>query len=292
MGTCAAGNRRSSTRRTADRCQSEKTRLVCVGGASNLLGTINDVGSMCRKAREAGAWTYIDAVQSAPHIVTDVQAMGCDFLACSAYKFFGPHQGILYGRRDVLERLEPYKVRPAPDTLPWCFETGTQSHEGMAGTAAAVDYFAWVGREMADAGADRRSAVTAGMELMVEYEKALSRHLIDGLGSLPGVTVHGITADDALDRRVPTVIFTHDTMAPKDIASALAAENIFVWSGHNYALEAARARALQRHGRDRHAGRGARAHPRGLNASGPGFRRIDVAHAAIQIRKAAMRGLP
>jgi len=224
-----------------DKVLSDKTRLVCVGGASNLLGTLNDVESMCRKARDAGAWTYIDAVQSAPHVVTDVQAMGCDFLACSAYKFFGPHQGILYGRREVLEQLEPYKVRPAPDTLPWCFETGTQSHEGMAGTAAAVDYFAWIGREMANGGTDRRSAVTAGMALMVEYEKTLSRHLIDGLESLAGVTVHGVTAADALYRRVPTVVFTHETMPPKAIAAALADENIFVWSGHNYALEAARA---------------------------------------------------
>ena len=223
-----------------DQVLSDRTRLVCVGGASNLLGTLNDIESMCRKAREHGAWTYIDAVQSAPHVVTDVQKLGCDFLACSAYKFFGPHQGILFGRREVLETLSPYKVRPAPDDIPGCFETGTQSHEGMAGTAAAVDYFAWIGSTQAGATGSRQALAWAGMELLVEYEKTLSRHLIDGLRSFDGVRVHGITDADALDRRVPTVVFTHETMAPHEIASKLGEENIFVWSGHNYAVEAAK----------------------------------------------------
>ena len=223
-----------------DQVLSERTRLVCVGGASNLLGTLNDIESMCRKARERGAWTYIDAVQSAPHVVTDVERIGCDFLACSAYKFFGPHQGILYGRREVLESLAPYKVRPAPDSIPGCFETGTQSHEGMAGTAAAVDYFAWVGSEMGDATGSRQARVRAGIELLVDYELTLSRQLIDGLKSLDGVTIHGITDEAALERRVPTVVFTHARMAPQEIAASLGEENIFVWSGHNYAVEAAK----------------------------------------------------
>ena len=117
----------------------DKTKLVCVGGASNLTGTINDIQSISGMAHDAGAWTYVDAVQSVPHVSTDVQDLGCDFLVCSASKFFGPHQGILWGRREVLESLEAYKVRPAPEELPGCFETGTQSHEGMAGTLAAVD---------------------------------------------------------------------------------------------------------------------------------------------------------
>ena len=125
-----------------DELLTERTRLVCVGGASNLTGTINDVKGICAKARAAGALTYIDGVQSVPHVATDVQDLDCDFLVCSPYKFFGPHQGVLWGRRDVLEQLEPYKVRPAPESIPGCFETGTQSHEGYAGTAAAVDYFA------------------------------------------------------------------------------------------------------------------------------------------------------
>jgi cysteine desulfurase family protein (TIGR01976 family) len=225
----------------------DRTRLVCVGGASNLTGTINDVAAISAMARDAGALSYIDAVQLAPHVSMDVQALGCDFLVCSAYKFFGPHQGILWGRRDVLERLEPYKLRPAPEEIPGCFETGTQSHEGMAGTTAAVDYFAWIGRTMAqeirnpDERLDSRGRqVRAGLDFLFEYEKGLAMHLIDGLQQLPGVTIQGITDAAAMERRVPTVAFTVDGKDPDAIAAALGRENIFVWSGHNYAVETAR----------------------------------------------------
>ncbi len=218
----------------------ERTRLVCVCAASNLTGTINDIRSICRMARDAGAWTYIDAVQSAPHMVNDVQDFGCDFLVCSPYKFFGPHQGVLWGRREVLEALEPYKVRPAPESIPWCFSPGTASHEGMAGTAAAVDYFAWIGERMADGTGDRRQKLRAGMEAIVEYEQTLARHLVQGLQSLPGITIHGITAEEAMSRRAPTVAFTHERRGPDDLARELAAENIFAWSGHNYAVEVAK----------------------------------------------------
>lgn len=223
-----------------DELLTDRTRLVCVGAASNLTGTLNDVATICARARAAGALTYIDAVQSVPHVVTDVQAIGCDFLACSAYKFFGPHQGVLYGRGDVLERLEAYKVRPAPAEVPGRFEPGTQSHEGLAGTTAAVDYFAWIGETMAGA-RGRPAALRAAMGMLFDYEKSLAAHLIGGLRELEGVTVQGITAHDALDRRVPTVSFTHERLAPDAIALALAGENIFAWSGHNYAIEAARA---------------------------------------------------
>ncbi len=222
----------------------DRTRLVCVCAASNLTGTINDVEAMCRTAREAGAWTYIDAVQSAPHVVNDVQAFGCDFLVCSPYKFFGPHQGVLWGRRDVLEVLEPYKVRPAPTEIPWSFAPGTASHEGMAGTAAAVGYFAWVGETMAGASGGRREKLCAGMSAIAEYEQGLSAYLVDGLQSLPGVTIHGITDTEAMSRRGPTVAFTHERRAPDDIARALAAANIFAWSGHNYAVEVAKSLGL------------------------------------------------
>jgi len=221
-----------------------RTRLVCVGGASNLTGTINDAKTICAKARDAGAWSFIDAVQSAPHIPSDVQNIGCDFFVCSAYKFFGPHQGILWGRRDVLEQLEPYKVRPAPDELPWCFETGTPSYEGMAGTTAAIDYFAWIGETMADSPEsdnDRRQHLCSGLGLLFDYEKTLAERLISGLQEISGVRIQGISASDAMDRRVPTVSFTHDRHAPAVIAAALAERNIFVWSGYNYALETARA---------------------------------------------------
>jgi cysteine desulfurase family protein (TIGR01976 family) len=231
-----------------DQLLNERTRLVCVGGASNLLGTINDVAGICSRARAAGAWTYIDAVQSVPHLVTDVQAIGCDFLVCSAYKFFGTHQGILWGRKDCLEKLEPYKVRPAPEELPWNFEPGTQSHEGIAGVAAAIDYFAWLGETMAEpgklAGGGRRALLAAAMERLFDYEQMLSARLLDGLAALSGIRVQGITAADALARRVPTVSFTHDRVAPSRLADALGQRNFFVWSGHNYAIEPARALGL------------------------------------------------
>ncbi|MDJ0905612.1 MAG: cysteine desulfurase-like protein [Woeseiaceae bacterium] len=231
-----------------DSLLNDKTRLVCVGGASNLTGTINDVKSICAKARAAGAWSFIDAVQSAPHIVSDVQDFGCDFFVSSAYKFFGPHQGILWGRRDVLEQLQPYKVRPAPDTLPWCFETGTQSHEGMAGTAAAVDYFAWIGTEMAGAKGSRREAICGALDLLFEYERELADRLVRGLMDIDGVRVLGITDEAAMSRRVPTVSFVHDRHRPSHIAKALAERNIFAWSGHNYALELARALDIEKSG--------------------------------------------
>ena len=230
-----------------DELLSDRTRLVCVGGASNLTGTINDVATICAKAKSAGAWTYIDAVQSAPHIVTDVQQFDCDFLVCSAYKFFGPHQGILWGRRDVLEQLEPYKVRPAPEELPWCFEPGTQSHEGMAGTGAAVDYFAAIGAEVS-AASSRRDRLIAALESLFAYEKTLADRLVAGLQLIPGVRVQGISESAAMERRVPTVAFTHDGHEPRAIASALAERNIFVWSGHNYALEVARALGILEQG--------------------------------------------
>jgi cysteine desulfurase family protein (TIGR01976 family) len=218
----------------------ERTRLLCVGGASNMTGTLNDVETICAKAKAAGVLTYIDGVQSVPHVATDVQAIGCDFLACSPYKFFGPHQGVLWGRRELLEQLEPYKVRPATSAIPECFETGTQSHEGFAGVKASVDYFAWIGQSMAGASSGR-PALRAAMDMLFAYEKLLATQLIEGLLDIDGVTVHGITSPDAMERRVPTVAFTHDKVAPGYIAESLAKENIFVWNGHYYAVEVAKA---------------------------------------------------
>ena len=230
-----------------DEVITDRTRLVCVAGASNLTGTINNVTAICSTARAAGAMSYIDGVQSAPHVATDVQEIGCDFFVCSSYKFYGPHQGILWGRREVLEQLEPYKVRPSPAELPWCFETGTQSHEGFAGITATVEYFAAIGRSMADDYHDRwsqfsgnRQHVHAAIDLLFDYEKSLASHLISGLTAIDGVTVQGITDAGAMDRRVPTVSFTHAQASPDSIAKALAERNIFVWSGHNYAVEVAK----------------------------------------------------
>lgn len=230
-----------------DKVLTERTRLVCIGGASNLTGTLNDVKSLCGKARDAGAWSFIDAVQSAPHELPDVQGFDCDFLACSAYKFFGPHESVLWGRREILEMLQPYKLRPAPEQLPWRFETGTQSHEAIAGTGAAIDYFASLG-ETAQAKSNRRDNLVRGFTAMFEYEKSLASRLIAGLQDIAGVTVQGITDPDAMDRRVPTVSFTHTKHRPEVIAQALTAQNIFLWSGHNYAIEPATALGLMEAG--------------------------------------------
>ena len=228
-----------------DNVLTDRTKLVCIGGASNLTGTIHDVKAIAARAREAGAMTFIDAVQYVPHVSTDVQEIGADFLVCSAYKFFGPHQGILWGRRDILERLEPYKVRTAPDSIPDCFETGTQSHEGMAGTIAAVDYFSMIGETMATGYHDRypafegrRKFVHAAMDCLFDAEATLAGQLVDGLRGLPGVRIHGITDPAAMKRRVPTVSFSVDGVDPEVIGAELGARNIFVWTGNFYAVEA------------------------------------------------------
>jgi len=231
-----------------DELLSERTRLVCLNHASNMTGTINDVRSLTAKAHSVGALVYIDSVQYAPHGIIDVQDIGCDFLVCSPYKFYGPHMGVLWGREEVLKSLDPYKVRPAGSELPDCFELGTLSHEAMAGVTATVDYFAWAGKSLADdtyrarysaAGNERRQHVCAGMQFLSDYELPLTQQLISGLQALPGVTVHGITDASAMDRRVPTISFTAEGHRPGDIAAALGRQNIYVWDGHNYAIEPA-----------------------------------------------------
>jgi cysteine desulfurase family protein (TIGR01976 family) len=225
-----------------------RTRLVALNYASNATGTVNDVRAMTAavKAAAPDALVYVDAVQLAPHRLIDVRAIGCDFLVCSAYKFFGPHQGVLWGRGDLLASLSPYKVRPAEDTLPARFETGTLSHEGMAGTLGAVEYLAWIGRDLAPAAparvgeSERRQAIRTAFSVLEAYERGLTRHLIDGLRKMPGVTIQGITDPAAFDRRVPTVSFIHERLTPSEMSASFAAENIFVWDGHNYALEVIR----------------------------------------------------
>ena len=214
---------------------SSRTRIVAVGYASNAVGTVNDVRRIVELAREAGALTFIDAVQYAPHAAIDVQALGCDFLTCSAYKFFGPHVGALYGRLELLERLTAYKVRPAGDQPPDKFETGTLNHEGIAGTRAAIEYLAGLGDEVPD-GASRRARILAGMHALEEHERRLCRQLLEGLARIPGLRVWGIADPARLDERVPTVSFTMDRHSPREIAEQLARAGIFVWSGHFYAL--------------------------------------------------------
>jgi cysteine desulfurase family protein (TIGR01976 family) len=216
---------------------SERTRLVAVGCASNATGTINPVQQICQWAREAGALTFLDAVHYAPHALIDVEQFGCDFLTCSAYKFFGPHVGIAWGKRDLLEQLEPYKLRAAPDSLPGRWMTGTQNHEGIAGTLAAVDYLADLGRGLTEkSDCPRREALVDAYEAIGHHERDLAKHLLDGLRSIPGITVWGIDDPHRLHERFPTVSVTHDRRSPAEIARQLGERGVFVWHGNYYAL--------------------------------------------------------
>lgn len=214
----------------------ERTRLVAVGCASNVVGTINPVRQICQWARRAGALSFLDAVHYAPHDLIDVEDWGCDFLACSAYKFFGPHVGILFGRREILETLQPYKLRPAPNELPGRWMTGTQNHECIMGTTAAIDYLAGLGRTGESDSKPRRQALTTAYQAIRSYEQHLLVRLLDGLDQLDGLKIWGITNRDQLDRRMPTVSVTHDRLSPKALAGKLASAGIFVWHGNNYAL--------------------------------------------------------
>ncbi len=215
----------------------EQTKLVAVGYASNATGTVNDVGTIIGWAREVGALTFVDAVQYAPHGLIDVRALGCDFLACSSYKFFGPHSGQLFGKREHLERLEAYRVRPAGDLPPDKWETGTQNHEGMAGVTAAIDYLAGLGVEYGGAGPaeSRRDKLTAAWSVISAYERMLTERLVDGLLSVPGVRIFGLTEQGDLDSRVATVSLRKQGTTPEQLAQALAEENIFAWNGSFYA---------------------------------------------------------
>jgi len=215
-----------------DRLLNPRTRLVAVGFASNAVGTVNPVTEIVRRAHQAGALCFVDAVQYAPHRAIDVQALDCDFLAVSAYKFFGPHLGVLYGKHEHLSRLRAYKVRPAPAEPPGKFETGTSIHENIAGTLGALEYLAGLG------GAPRpeRTPLVQGMDAILPYEQALSRALLERLESVPGLHVWGLTDPERIDERVPTVSFTIDKRKPRQVAERLAAHGINVWDGNFYAL--------------------------------------------------------
>ncbi|MER8373734.1 cysteine desulfurase-like protein [Mesorhizobium sp. M1406] len=214
----------------------DRTRLVALNYASNLTGSINRVKALTAISRNAGAIVYVDAVQFAPHGLIDVQDIGCDFLICSAYKFFGPHMGILWGRRDVIDGLKPYKCRCSSNDLPERFELGTPQIELMAGLTAAVDYFADLGAAAGEGGSRRRKIAKA-FDVSTAYENPLAQRLVDGLSDIGGLTIHGITDPKQLGDRVPTVSFTVDGIVPETIVRQMNAENIFLWSGHNYAWE-------------------------------------------------------
>jgi len=222
-----------------------KPKIVAFGYASNATGTINPARQLTKMAKESGALVYIDAVQYAPHGPIDVQALGCDFLVCSAYKFFGPHVGALYGKLELLEGLKAYKVRPAPKDPPGKWMTGTQNHEGISGVLGALEYFEWLAGRFADAQklslaeegfAGRRLNLKAAMTAVRAYEFELSRALIETIEAVPGTHIHGLTDMKRLDERVPTVSFTLEGKHPREIAEALGKEGFYVWDGNYYAL--------------------------------------------------------
>ena len=234
---------------------SERTKVVAVGYASNAVGTINDVATVVRWAKEAGAISYIDAVQYAPHGPIDVRALGCDFLALSPYKFFGPHMGVVYGRLPLLERLAAYKVRPAEDEPPDKWETGTQNHEGAAGLLGTMEYLADLGRAWQDVYASRfpgmsgrRLELHCAMAMMQEYERGLIGRLLAGLATIPGARIYGLTAEEDLPRRVPTVALTIEGHSPRELARALGDRGIFAWDGNYYAITLMERLGLEEHG--------------------------------------------
>ncbi len=215
---------------------SPRTRLVAVGCASNAVGTINPVQRIAEWAHAVGALVFLDAVHFAPHGLMDVTAWDCDFLACSAYKFFGPHVGILYGKREFLETLPAYKLRPVPDRIPDRWMTGTQSHEGIAGVLAAVEYLAEIGRSIDSSVRFRRDALKQAFAAIAVYERDLCGRLLQGLAKLSSIQVLGIRDAGRLNERVPTVSFIHSSLTPRAVAEHLDRRGIFAWHGNFYAL--------------------------------------------------------
>lgn len=226
----------------------KKTKLVAVGYASNAVGTINPVAEITKLAHSVGALMFVDAVHYAPHGAIDVQALDCDFLACSPYKFFGPHMGTLYGKREHLMRFSPYKVRPAPDALPDRWETGTQVQELIAGIAAAVEYLAALGKRHDPSAQDRRSALLAAYRVTHEHEMGLLAKLLDGLQRIDGLRIFGITDRAKFDQRCSTVSVRLDGHTPTETAKFLGERGIFTWDGNFYALNLTARLGLQSSG--------------------------------------------
>jgi cysteine desulfurase family protein (TIGR01976 family) len=216
-----------------DAVLNDRTRLVAVGWASNAVGTINPIAEIAKRAHAVGAWLFVDAVHAAPHLPLDARAVDADFVACSAYKFFGPHVGAVYGRAEILERLPAYKVRPADHK----FQTGTGNFEGYAGAGAAVEYIADLGARYGavSEAASRREGIVAGMRAVRAYEMALYRHLAGRLSAIDGVRIYGLTSGEDMERRTPTAAITIDGVTPRAAAEALGRRGIAVWDGDFYA---------------------------------------------------------
>lgn len=226
-----------------------KTRLVAVGLAGNATGTVNPVQRITQLAHQSNALAYVDAVHFAPHGRINVRQLDCDFLVCSAYKFFGPHVGVLWGRRSLLESVQPYKLRPASDKLPGRWMTGTQCHEGITGAAEAVEYLASL-RSVPDNSQElsRSARLDLVCQQISAYEQTLSAQLLAGLENVPGLSIYGIRDINRVEERVPTVSFTLDSVSPQEISRRLAAEGIFVWAGNHYAQPFTESAGLEPHG--------------------------------------------
>ncbi|MCG3119440.1 MAG: Cysteine desulfurase SufS [bacterium] len=232
-----------------------RTKLLAVGYASNAVGTINEVKRLAQIVHAAGAMIFVDAVHYAPHGPIDVQDIDCDFLACSVYKFFGPHVGVLYGKYPLLEKLPPYKVRPQENDPPHKFETGTLNHEGIAGAAAAIDYLAEIGKsygvQFANAYSQfsgRRRDLKMAMHAIQAYENHLSLYLASELKKISGLKIYGLTATKDFGQRTPTFAIRLPNVAPAEIAQRLGEQGIFVWDGNFYALEVTTRLGVEEHG--------------------------------------------
>ncbi len=246
-----------------------KTKLVAIGYASNAVGTINPVKEIIRLAHAAGALAYIDAVHYSPHGLIDVTALDCDFLVCSTYKFFGPHMGVLFGKREHLQRLRPYKVRPLTDAIPYRWEWGTLNHECVAGITACVDYIADLGRHVDGTCGDgrlgrqssearpseispRRAAIVAALESIHRHEHALLNRLIAGISEIPQLKIYGITDPSCFAWRCPTlairVINQTAEQTPAALATRLGDRGFFTWDGNYYALNLAERLDVQKSG--------------------------------------------
>ena len=213
-----------------------KTKLVGVGYASNAVGTINDVKEVVRLAHQVGALAFVDAVHYGPHGLIDVRAIDCDFLACSTYKFFGPHMGVLYGKREHLKRLQPYKVRALVNEVPNRWEMGTLNHECIAGITACVEYLADLGRHVNSKSTNRRSALISAFQTIQAYERTLAERMLRGLLDIPGLKVYGITDLQKLANRTPTFAVRADGHTPLELATKLGDRGFFTWDGNYYAL--------------------------------------------------------
>jgi cysteine desulfurase family protein (TIGR01976 family) len=225
-----------------------RTRLVAVGYASNAVGTINNVAEVVRLARQVGALSYLDAVHYAPHGTIDVRALDSDFLVCSTYKFFGPHMGVLYGKREHLKRLRPYKVRPNTDNIPNCWEWGTLNHESIAGIKGCVDYWEELGRRAKPTVRTRREAIVAAHEAIYPHERAMTEKMIAGLLAIPGLKLYGISDPSRFDHRCATIVVRIEGHTPLELATKLGERGLFTWDGNYYALNVTEQLDLERLG--------------------------------------------